>query len=277
MFPLNRIFIILCFVVLFFLPGSTCFASERKEKVKKVTFNYITTEIKIRYDKGHEEWADFIMANTCAYIPAVENYLGWTFPHEVFIINGGEKICSPSGEWVGGYNRGEEIDIQYNLSQPGNPGLLYHEINHSWFLSWGEVGIEWFIEGICSFLPVSIGDSGFLSDKYVRRDNIFTQWGFHSDLSSVEDEPLCMDFRYEKDKFGFFYHKTFRVQYIIYKELGTEKYHDFVVDAYNTSYLKDVNTIIDILSKYKETDWKSILSGWVIPGKYTKYKLDSFD
>jgi hypothetical protein len=259
------------------LTHSNSFAGDRKEKVKKVTFNYITTEIKIRYDKGHEDWADFIMSGTSAYIPAVENYLGWTFPHEVFIINGGEKILSPSGEQVGGYNRGEEIDLQYDLVKQGNPGLLYHELNHAWFLSWGQMEIEWFIEGICSFLPVAIRDSGLLSDEYVSRENIFANWNLKSDVSSIEDEPLSMDFRYEKDKFGFFYTKSFRVQYIIYKELGTEKYHDFVVDTYNTSYLKDVNTIIDILSKYKDTDWNSILSGWVIPGKYTKYKLDKFD
>ena len=67
-----------------------------------------------------------------------------------------------------------------------------------------------------------MADAKILTLKEEEYDSILTHWGFRS-CDYIKDLPVNQDFHgSDIDQFGFYYLKTFKIQYLVYKELGAE-------------------------------------------------------
>ncbi|NPV02675.1 MAG: hypothetical protein HPY53_14980 [Brevinematales bacterium] len=240
-----------------------------------------TIDVRISYKAGMEKWADYFIGVTKNYLPAVEKYFGQGIPiPKSFTIYGEDKTYY-QGKRVGGKNDGKDVFVEYGITQIGNPSLLFHEINH--FLFPIPPGDEWCIEGAVSFLPAAMLETGYLDPADVTYKSIYVHWGLHQLLpENAPDLPVYPDFRNydvkgESFDTGCFYTKTFKVQYLINKELGAKSYREFLLILMNRSMSAgDLKFIPAALNSLKEKDWKGFLSGWVYKGKYPALSLQSF-
>lgn len=251
----------------------------------KLQSGYVTVTVDSNSDKN--EWNSYTQRKTEDFLKALETYVRAEFPGpDSFIVKGRDNIYyeDPNsenyGKRVGGANFWDYIGIEYELSQVGSPALLLHEIAHYYFgypLDLSDFEVSWLIEGLVSYLPIAMVDSGILklgSDEY---NSIFSHWGFYnSDID--KGRPLIVDFRWESsDLFSRFYMKSFKIVHILYKELGTSSFRSFVVDLYHQkAKVEKMDELVELLSKYKRTDWNGILSGWVFEGNFARKELTGF-
>ena len=94
----------------------------------------------------------------------------------------------------------------------------------------------------------------------------------------INDLPVLNDFRKKKPTlFTFWYKKTFKIQFILYKELGSKAYRKFLSEFIkNQKKYKTFKSILQLLKKIKNKNWENILSGWITKGKYYKYNWKDF-
>jgi len=250
---------------------------------KKVTFKTIIGEMTIEtvYKPGMEKWAENINSVLKDYIPKALEYLrGNPFLMKSFKIYG-EDVTLFNGMNVGGANDGKDVHIEYTRSLYENPSLLIHEINH--FLFPIPQGDEWCMEGLGSFLPVAMLQSGFLDPKKYSEKTFNLHWGLYLTLAeNQKDLPVYPDFRVFTIKeidpnFGLFYTKTYKIQYLLFKVLGQEKYRDFLCWLNQRKYsLENIEAIPEKLKELKDIDWKHLLSGWVYKGEYHDVNINNF-
>ena len=240
-----------------------------------------TINVQISYKAGMEKWAEYFIGVTKNYLPAVEKYFGQGIPIPGSFTIYGEDKTYFQGKRVGGKNDGKDVFVEFGISQIGNPSLVFHEINH--FLFPIPKGDEWCIEGAVSFLPAAMLETGYLDPADVSYKSIYTHWGLHQLLpENAPDLPVYPDFRNfavkgESFDTGCFYTKTFKVNYLINKEIGKELYREFLLILMNRSMSAgDLKFIPAALNSLKEKDWKGFLSGWVYKGKYPALSLQSF-
>jgi hypothetical protein len=268
--------VIAFFTALSLFSGIRCLAGERVEIKKDMRLSTRVIAVKISFDKGQEAWAQRNLKEAEVYLKALEHYLNQTYGFRRqagFSISGEDRVYVGS-KWVGGTTDMDTVRLEYRLTPTGNPALLYHELGHFWFIGAPEES-QWIIEGIVSFLPIAMKDDGYLADEYCPEKKIYENWGFNMKLPS-DDPPIINDFRDQSDKFGLFYVKSFTVQHIIYREIGKESYRRLVNAVLDHDSCVDNGEMLDLLSSYRSLDWKSILTGWVFPGKYTKYPPSGF-
>jgi hypothetical protein len=131
-------------------------------------------------------------------------------------------------------------------------------------------------EGLASFLPVAMVEQGFLSLKPFELEEVKRHWGYRYNTYK-RDIILENDFRGkdEQDR-QLYYSKTFKLQYLLYKELGPENYRKLVIEYLKVGNNITNKNIIKILNKYKKINWKKFLSGWVFAGSYGEVGLSDF-
>jgi len=227
-------------------------------------------QLEVKFQKGHEAWAAYTMKMAERFIPAAEKYLGTPLAPPA----GGIKIIELMGPtaYCGGYQ-----DIQTNADDwaLGSPGLLFHEIGHLWFGYITHYG-EWHSQGLVSFLPIAMVDAGYLTLTPEEYASIFRHWGFTANRPA-NDVPLFDYGKRQTDKDNFMlYIKSFRIQYLLYRELGQEKFRVLLSEL-----LRERKTGTDefmrILGARKpDTDWNSLLSGWLLAGPYRRFNWESF-
>jgi hypothetical protein len=180
--------------------------------------------------------------------------------------------------WVGGYNntsgifgKDRGIFVEYKLSKINNPSLIFHEVGHYFYF--GSAPNAWLDEGIVSFLPLVLYKKNILKLSRKEAETILRHWGFDN-IKSKGDLPVVNDFRKKKPElFRFWYKKTFKIQFILIKELGAKNYQKFLTEIIkNRVKYKTYNTVVGLLKKLKNKNWNKLLSGWVTGGKYFKYK-----
>jgi len=125
--------------------------------------------------------------------------------------------------------------------------------------------------------------AGYLEPEKYPIEAIYRHWGlFQMIPEKVKDMPVVPDFRSFANKdldaqFGFFYTKTFKIQYLLYKELGPENYREFLIWLNGRKYSDSGTDLIPAkLKEMKSIDWKEFLSGWVYAGKYHKISFGNF-
>ena len=152
------------------------------------------------------------------------------------------------------------------------PAVLFHEFGHFYFRGWTE---KWLVEGINSFLPVAIHEQGLLDRDTASIDNVHRCWGFGW-TQRAKDIPVINDFR--RDYWNFYYSKTYKVQYLISRELGENRYMQFVrkVASGMSDYSYSITTTLRLLDNLKAMNWKYFLPGWLFDGPYTVFSLDHF-
>ena len=242
-----------------------------------------SVEYVVHHERGRRDWADYVRSSTRNYLVAAERYLSVSYPAKPSFPIYGRAEVHYNGFRVGGTNLGDKVELEYGISEIGKPGLLFHELGHFWygFTSgyWSpSEEMNWLVEGIVSFLPIAMADAGFLRLSEGEYSEILAHWGFVGHRA-VSDRPVNQDFRYDvKGEFsGFFYIKTFKVQYLIYRELGPEGYRRFLKELLAIGSSRDNSEIIDLLSEVKPGDWKGLLSGWVLAGDYRRVAYGDFN
>lgn len=252
-----------------------------------VTLENETITVIVDSNSDQKLWNSYTYNTTDKFLKALEKYVKAEFPGpELFKIKGRDEIYYEDpksenyGKRVGGANFWDYIGIEYEISQIGNPALLLHEIGHYYFgypLDISDYEMSWLIEGLVSYLPIAMYDSGefhLTEDEY---NSIFNHWGYYN--SDIDKErPLINDFRWESsDLFSRYYMKSFKITHIIYKELGTEDFRSFVISLYKQKdHILKMPDLIKLLSEYKKTDWDSIFSGWVYKGSFARKELTAF-
>ncbi|OHD54678.1 MAG: hypothetical protein A2Y33_02540 [Spirochaetes bacterium GWF1_51_8] len=232
--------------------------------------------VQIKYKSGMEKWAQYVEKSTSLYLPALEKYFGKDVPiPNSFTIYGEDKTYL-DGKQIGGKNDGKDVYAEYGISPAGNPALVLHEINH--FLFPIPKGDEWCVEGAVSFLPLAMLDRKLLDPEIFPLSAFYWHWGLHAlKPDNIKDYPVYPDFRDENDARGYFYLKTFKVHYILFKELGADLYREFLLTLIPRQWSEsDLTYIPAALNSVKEKDWKAFLSGWVYKGKYGGLGPDSF-
>lgn len=240
---------------------------------KKITLSDQTITCVVNYHKGKEDWAKYIITMTDMYLKTVEQYMGTALAKkDTFNING-KELEMLNGIHVGGTNLWDNINIEYQISEVGNPGVLFHELNHYWFNTnekyWAPSGdFVWLAEGVCSFLPIAMVKSGHLTITDDAYAYIMKHWGLNYP-DYEKDLPVLHDFRNDKDaKRNFFYAKTFKLQYILFNTLGADNYQRFLTGLFKGTLPKNIDDVIDLLQNLKKQNWREFLSGWLFPGKY---------
>ena len=239
-------------------------------------------EYAVSYQEGRRDWAEYIRAVTGRFLEASEKYLARRFSRsESFSVNGREEVTH-RGFRVGGMNLGDSVELEYGIRRTGEPALLFHELGHFWYAySSGGDGsneeLSWLIEGIVSFLPVAMREAGFFEFSDSEYRAIQLHWAFE-DHKREKDLPVAHDFRFETggDFSGFFYIKTFKIQYLLFKELGPEGYRRSLREIPTVSATGTNRQILAVLNRLKPADWHSLLSGWVFPGDYRVVSYSDF-
>jgi len=239
-----------------------------------------TISYTIQYDEGKKEWAGYIKKMTNIYLEAAEIYLSVPFPKDSgFVIDGREEVylhlkgSSLDGVKIGGYNLWDEVALEYGISEIGNPALVFHELGHFWFPD-GE--LKWMLEGVVSYLPLAMADEGMLELDKSEYAKIRNHWGLEYTQYET-DLPLLYDFRGKNENTrSFFYMKTFKLQYLLHRELGKDGYSKLL--SKYSSIIKNCSSddLLLLLNTYKKSAWKDFLTGWVFPGKYGDVRYDDF-
>jgi hypothetical protein len=221
--------------------------------------------VQVEYEEKRKKIADYYLQKALLYLPVLETYLDIPFPITHITIKLDEN---PGHAYKFGW--GVKL-VKHHLSRK-YPSVLYHEFGHFYYRGWTE---NWLVEGINSFLPVAIAEYGLADKKEIVYDNVLSTWGF-GNTNTKNDKPVIIDFR--REVWHFFYTKTFKIQYLIYKELGKKRYRSFVQDV--SIAMKDHrytnSSTIHLLQSYKKMDWKKFLSGWVYEGDYEVFSIKDF-
>ncbi len=273
------------------LLASFCVHAQRRGLT---TIHLAQGDVRLQIDGEREDstWSNYYKAALDSLLHAYETYLGVPFHsgalsyyqdqpvEERWIIRvvGKEKVFL-DGKWVGGYNnssgifgKDRGIFVEYGIASVSRPALLFHEVGHFWFYT-----NPWLNEGIASFLPIACANDRVLHLQQAELNSIWRHWGIH-DGPNDADRPTESDFRKDGgNSFLLWYNKTFKIQYIIFTELGAEGYKKFVAAvAAHPATVTTNSDALSLLASVKKADWKNILSGWVFAGPYTKYTWDFF-
>ncbi|HNH10428.1 MAG TPA: hypothetical protein PK683_18145, partial [Leptospiraceae bacterium] len=233
------------------------------------------------YEDGFDDLAEYHLEYAVKIIPKIADYFQTAPTKEAFRIT---QLRDGSTD----RNEGESIyfhlDNQFNKSQriPTGHPLLFHEIGHWWF---GQ-NPRFMAEGVSSYLPVVLNESGLLQLSEKEMNDIKNWWGFYKQ-TVIGDVPLGDDEKKElsgEPGFSLNYEKSYKIQYILHKELGAKKYKDFLLSLLDTQasdrnwvlktqYHHDTESIFNALQNQKKTDWKSLLSGWIGNAGYKKISL----
>lgn len=258
-----------------FSPGFPARAAEIGEIVN-VAGSY--RKLTVVTHKGREAWARYVAQVAKRFLESAGAYLDTppNIPGEIFLV--GQEKVTLEGKWVGSYVRGNRVYLEYGLIRPGYPWTVFHGLGHLWFGYQGYFNdkdeVAWFIEGLVSYLAIAMNDipagepgSLFLEDR--ERGSILegTLAGF---LNPATDLPLHTDFRNRggRDLSLFWYNKTFKLQYLLYRELGAKKYQTLLRTFHKKSRPPQGPPLLDLMNRVKPMDWKIFLSGWVFPGAY---------
>ncbi|HMY67326.1 MAG TPA: hypothetical protein PK453_16710 [Leptospiraceae bacterium] len=233
------------------------------------------------YEDGFDDLAEYHLEYAVKIIPKIADYFQTAPTKEAFRIT---QLRDGSTD----RNEGESIyfhlDNQFNKSQriPTGHPLLFHEIGHWWF---GQ-NPRFMAEGVSSYLPVVLNESGLLQLSEKEMNDIKNWWGFYKQ-TVIGDVPLGDDEKKElsgEPGFSLNYEKSYKIQYILHKELGAKKYKDFLLSLLDTQasdrnwvlktqYHHDTESIFNALQNQKKMDWKSLLSGWAGNAGYKKISL----
>jgi ankyrin repeat protein len=248
--------------------------------VEKMTKDFTVIAV---FAKQREEVASYFAQQAAYYFPASIEYLGLV-PDDVFGEDARERriviVCSEasgSAYWTPGSINLFSKHISNPAIKQNYVSVVYHELGHNYFRGGSE--IAWFIEGVNSYLPIAAAEAGLLDPAKLPVEGIRGIWNF-GNTKTDGDRPCIEDFK--NTNFSYFYSKSFKIQHIIFKELGNAKYRAFVRAVLDEVFMnpktssEDCERIIGLLEKQKAIDWKTMLQGWVFPGKYVKYTPASF-
>ena len=245
---------------------------------------------------GPAGWAHYYRGTTARYLEALERYLEVPFHHAAapyFAAAPAEAAAPPAirligrqevvlqGQRVGGLNNSaglfdaeRAILVEYGLAGLGTPALVLHELGHFYFYDLPDGETAWLTEGIASFLPLAVAAAGELQLVADEAVAIASHWGAGSTApAATADLPLGTDFRFSHpNRFGLWYEKTFKVQLILYAELGADGYRQLLraVLADRTVHAT-TSGVVATLTKLQPGNWDKVLSGWVSPGLYGTY------
>lgn len=252
---------------------------ESQETTIQVLGESKTVRVLYKPEGKKSQFAKLILETASSYIPKLAEYLEAAPRAKVLTI---KDITDGSIA----RNEGSIAYVPFAYPDPELPipaPLLYHEIGHWWF---GQ-DPRWVSEGVSSFLPVAMEKSGSLSIGNLEINKVKYWWGFRQPLSTI-DLPLGDIAHVDNippNDFSIYYEKSFKIQYIIYLELGAEKYrkflmslmdpkheswHDYFIAPSKTIYEDKTKGVISLLRKQKEMDWDQFLSGWVQRKGYQK-------
>lgn len=252
---------------------------ESQEKTVWVLNEFKTIRVLYKPEGKKSQFAKLVLETSGAYIPKLAEYLQAAPIAKVLTIRDLTDKTSAR-------NEGSTVYLPFAFPDPELPipaPLLYHEIGHWWF------GQEprWISEGVSSFLPIAMEKTGFHSIGELECNKINSWWGFRNQLSK-EDFPLG-DLSQQSVKgngqdFSIYYEKTFKIQYLIYLELGGEKYrkflislmdpknlswHDYFIAPSKKVFEEKTKGVLSLLRDQKEIDWDHFLSGWIVRKGYT--------
>ncbi|TGL61135.1 hypothetical protein EHQ64_14665 [Leptospira sarikeiensis] len=284
----------MCILVLFGV--SSVFSQSNKKQTRNGEANFSLRlrggEVKlvIRNETDFKEWDKYASEKTKKVLDAYESYLGITFQQAsspIFkTLPSSEKdkirlvlkeAVLLNGTRVGGYNNvsgelGKDLGIfmEIGLVPPGYPALLLHELGHYYFTE-----PAWLSEGIVSYLPYLLSKRGYLKLDPDELQSVMEEWTLSEPIPKL-DPPLSQDFHQSNPSLGpWFYSKSVRTQFILHKELGYEGYKSFLKQVASAEIL-NTDSILRILNKLQRKDWNKILQGWVLPGPYSVYPVNSF-
>lgn len=220
------------------------------------------------------------------YIPAVANYFELATTDSPFTITDADDAANYGRTIKLGLRSDDKKNLQ---SVP----LIFHEITHWWLCQ----KPKWLSEGASCFLPVALHQSGYLKLTEDELRAIRSWWGFNKSLLA-SDRPVTddeFDDLNKDQKFNQFYEKGYKIQYLLFHELGKDRYRDFLkslleyrtqgvyVDSFfiqsNPQYLPATGKstgILQALAAQKNLDWASFLSGWVLQPGYKEIKPEAF-
>ncbi|MBL0956389.1 MAG: hypothetical protein IBJ01_16645 [Leptospira sp.] len=245
---------------------------ESQEKTIQVLGESKTIRVLYKPEGKKSQFATLILETSAAYIPKLAEYLQAAPRAKVLTIKDIKDSSTARNEGSIAYVPFAFPDPELPIPAP----LLYHEIGHWWF------GQEprWVAEGVSSFLPVAMEKSGYHSIGILEIHKVNSWWGFRQPLPKIDfplNDTSYPDSIVAKD-FPIYYEKTFKIQYMIYLELGGDKYRKFLMSLMDPTHkswhdyfiapskiISEEKTkgVISLLRKQKEMDWNQFLSGWV--------------
>lgn len=243
------------------------YSASAAELVTYTSIRSGTLKIIFKFEEGKEAWVAPLVAEAATYITLAEQFLSRPFPYRDYIEIQGCHECTSRRD-------GRVIYLDYAQEPTTNPALLFHELNHFWFFYWGKGSSEeWLIEGISSFLPVLLRQSGLLPDLERYHSMIDRWWGLSWFPSEdFKDTPL---YPFTEKKRSVVYHKSYRLQYLINCILGKNKYRRFVREIASSKHRKN-NYVIQLLNKLTRRNWRKFLSGWVLGSSYKEIPISDF-
>ncbi len=224
--------------------------------------------VEVIYTADVEPFAESILQNSIRIIPVIASYLQIAPNREKYTIT---HLADKSTA----RNEGHTVLVPFNYPDPQKPlpvPLLFHEIDHWWF---GQ-NPRFISEGVSSFLPIALAKAGALNLTKDEILEIQNWWGFYVP-KVLKDRPLGdedLKIPNEDENFSLFYQKTFKIQYIIYNELGAEGYLKFLKSLKNYDSTEEhfihsaedaqsTAGVLSLLSDVHKKNWKKILSGWI--------------
>lgn len=233
-----------------------------------------TKTIRVLYkpEGKKREYAKLILDTATGYIPRVAEYLGAAPITNLLTIT---DITDGSTA----RNEGVTVYIPFAYPDPELPipaPLLYHEIGHWWF------GQEprWISEGVSSFLPIAMYEAGFYRINNLEVEKIHSWWGLRNAMPKNDyplgDKPAPTEAN--ASDFPLYYEKSYKLQYVILRELGAELYQKFLMTLMNPAnkqwndYFiapspelleRKTEGALELLKRQKPIDWDKKLSGWL--------------
>ncbi|EOQ88630.1 hypothetical protein LEP1GSC202_2815 [Leptospira yanagawae serovar Saopaulo str. Sao Paulo = ATCC 700523] len=250
---------------------------ESQEKTIQVLGESKTIRVLYKPEGIKSQFAKLVLETSAAYIPKVAEYLNVAPKGKVLTIK-------DLTDGTTARNEGAIIYLPFAFPDPELPiqaPLLYHEIGHWWF---GQ-DPRWISEGVSSFLPIAMAMGGNLDLNQLEIHKIKSWWGFFNPLPK-NDSPLGDKAKGIENiitNFPLYYEKSFKIQYLLFLELGTEGYRNFLVSLMNPNhetwhdyFIAPSQAILDHQSKgvftllkiQKDFKWENFLSGWVLQSGY---------
>ena len=273
----RRIALLVTLAAVFYGGFSSGFPARAAEIGESVNVAGSLRKLTVITHKGREAWARYVAQSAKRFLQAAGAYLDRppNAPGEIFLV--GRRKVTLEGKWVGGYVRGNRVYLQYDLIGPGYPWKLFHGLGHLWFAYQGHMGnkdqVAWFIEGAVSYLAIAMNDipagqPGALMLEDRERGSILagTLAGFRAPQA---DLPMHIDFRNQGGELSrFWYNKTFKLQYLLYRELGAKNYRKLLRAFHKKPRFGQAQPLLEMMYRVKPMDWKAFLGGWVFPGAY---------
>ncbi|TGL75952.1 hypothetical protein [Leptospira jelokensis] len=250
---------------------------ESQEKTIQVLGASKTIRVVYKPEGNKRQFAKLVLETAATYITKVAEYLNVVPNANVFTI---KDIT----DGTTARNEGSVIYLPFAYPDPNLPiqaPLLYHEIGHLWF---GQ-DPRWISEGVSSFLPIAMTKSGNLDLDPLEIHKIKSWWGFFNPLPT-NDSPLgdkSKGIENIQSNFPLYYEKTFKIQYLLFLELGNERYRNFLLSLMDPNHEtwhdyfiapsqlvleKRSKGVLDLLKLQKDLNWDKYLSGWVLQSGY---------